>query len=247
MQEIIQRRESDIAKGFQERAKPLKEYEAIQEVLAPFAANYRTQGYNDVDAIRMWGTVAGELRRDPAGAIRSLIQAHGLTPEHILGRAPDSQSSQNSGYADLPPDHPIMQRLARMEQRDQSREQATETQHATTIASNIDKFAADPNHPHFNAVRVHMGALMQAGVAADMESAYEQAVHANPETRGKVQEAARVVAEAKRIADAKVAAEKARKASVGVRGSPPMSNGAVGQSGSRTVRQELEAAMVALS
>ena len=88
-QEAILRRERDVERSFQERARPLKEYEAIQEVLAPFAANYRVQGYTDVDAVRMWATVAGELRRDPQNAIRELAKSHGLSLEQIFGRVAD--------------------------------------------------------------------------------------------------------------------------------------------------------------
>jgi hypothetical protein len=47
------------------------------------------------------------------------------------------------------------------------------------INSQLTAFAKD--HPHFEAVKVKMGQLMQAGLASDLESAYQQAIAITPE------------------------------------------------------------------
>ncbi len=69
------------------------------------------------------------------------------------------------------------------------------------LNSQIDAFKADPSHKHFDTVRGYMGALIQAGHAPDLQSAYEQAVWANPVTRAEAlaiqQEAARTEADQK--------------------------------------------------
>ena len=40
-----------------------------------------------------------------------------------------------------------------------------------------------PLYPHFDAVKVQMGALMQSGAADDLKSAYEQAIWTQPALR----------------------------------------------------------------
>ena len=54
------------------------------------------------------------------------------------------------------------------------------------LESVIIKFAGDPLHNHFESVKGHMSALLQAGQADDLASAYEQAIYANPTTRALV-------------------------------------------------------------
>lgn len=237
---ILERRESDYTRGLQDRAKPIREYEAIQEALAPFATQYRVQGFSDVDAVRMWATTAGELRRDPVTAIRGLMESFGVTPEHILGRAQSPTDQQPVA------DPALHNRLARIEQSLEQRERAAEQREQLALADRIEKFGADPKHPHFEAVRKHMGALMAQGIVSDMEVAYEMAVHANPETRAKVREAERAAEAAKAAQDAKAKAEAARKAATRTGGAPPLSNGAMARAGNGTVEEDIQAAIEAL-
>jgi len=236
-QDAVLRREREVERGFQERAKPLKEYDAIQEVLAPFAANYRVQGYTDVDAVRMWATVATELRKDPANAIRELTKSHGLTPEQIFGfEGPVGQTQ--------PQEHALAREVAEVKRALAQRQEQDNANAAASTVNSIERFAADPAHPHFEAVRVEMGALMAAGIVADMQSAYDRAVYANPDVRTKVVAAERAEAESKRVEDAKKAADAARRASVSVRGAPPVGNGG-SVSGIGSLRDDIAAAYAA--
>lgn len=237
-QEAIRRRETDVERAFQERAPKLKEFEAIQEVLAPFAARYRTQGFTDVDAVRMWGTIAGELVRNPAATIAELMRQHGVTPEQITGQRPNPKNQP------APLDPTVAELKARLERFEQSQiEQAQQS-----IASRIEKFASDPKYPHFSDVRVQMGKLMAAGVVedGDFEGAYDAAIRIVPSVREKVEAAENAAAEEKRIAAAKANAEKARKAPTVVRGAPPLSNGTTIPMGNGSVRDDINAAIAAL-
>lgn len=238
-QEAILRRERDVERSFQERAKPLKDYEAIQEVLAPFAANYRVQGYTDVDAVRMWATVATELRRDPANAIRQLIQSHNLSPEQIFGRPVDSQQ-HTAGPVDSALAREVADLKRLVAERDQ-REQQTEQQR---ILGRIDAFAKDPANKYFEDVRLEMGALMQVRPDMTMEEAYKRAIRANDDVWAKVQAEESAAKAAKQQVEAKAKAEAARRAGVSVRGAPPVGSGGAAH-GNRTLRQEIEAAMAA--
>ena len=238
-QDIIRRREDQVAQAFQERAQPLKEYEAIRQVLEPFAVNYRVQGYTDVDAVRMWATVANELRRNAPNAIRELIKSHGLTPEQILGRTADPQPYQQPAPNDV-----AMQRLDRIEQHFAQEAQRREQAEQQRIVSRIETFAADPANKHFETVRKYMGALITAEPTLSMEDAYSSAIRAHPDVWKVVLAEENAAAEAKRQAEAKKTAEAARRAGVGLRGAPPVGAGG-SAAGERSIRQEIEAAMAA--
>jgi hypothetical protein len=106
--------------------------------------------------------------------------------------------------------------LRQIEQRFQTQEQQREQQ---ALNSQLAEFAADPNHSHFEAVRGYMGALIQAGHAPDLKSAYEQAVWANPATRASV--LAQQQAAQRAEADQKAKAAK-KAASVNVRAKPSL-------------------------
>ena len=84
-----------------------------------------------------------------------------------------------------------------------------------------------------------MGALMQAGVAKDMETAYEMACRAHPEVWKAIQTAeAETKAKAEQDARAKAAAAAKAKA-VSVRGSVPVPGA---PKGPQTIKGMLEAA-----
>lgn len=104
----------------------------------------------------------------------------------------------------------------------------------------------NPLRPHFNDVRQEMGRLISAGLAADLDSAYQKAIRTNDAVWAKVQgdeSAKRAKAEAERVAKEREAASKAareaqRAGNVNVRAS-----GAVSGSPTRpaTMRETMEA------
>jgi len=82
----------------------------------------------------------------------------------------------------------MQQRLQQLEGQLQNQSLMGQKQQEESLNSDIQKFASDPSHSHFEAVRADMAALIQAGRAADLQSAYEQAVWANPVTRASMLE-----------------------------------------------------------
>src|SRR5450830_1546119 len=91
----------------------------------------------------------------------------------------------------------------------QNYQQTAQQQAESALNSEIEAFAADPSHSHFDAVKGHMSALLQAGQAQSLADAYEQAIYANPTTRAAVlqqQEAAKREEAAKKAQAAKAAA-----------------------------------------
>jgi hypothetical protein len=114
----------------------------------------------------------------------------------------------------------VLQKLQALEGTISTQQQQAEHAERARLDSSIAAFAADPKHSHFPTVRQAMGALMQAGIANDMATAYEMACRAHPDIYAKTTKA-EAEAQAKAAASARAqAAAQAKAKAVSVRGSP---------------------------
>lgn len=62
---------------------------------------------------------------------------------------------------------------------------AQRNQQNDAISREIEAFAADPTHPHFNELADDISKIFGAGLATTLQEAYDKAVYANPATRQK--------------------------------------------------------------
>ena len=105
----------------------------------------------------------------------------------------------------------LQQQLATFTQQQQLSAQQQAAQQAQAFS---EAKAADgtPLRPHFAAVRQEMARLIGAGVAQDLETAYERAIWSNPQIRQQLVEAERKAVAEKAEADRKAAVAKAKAA-----------------------------------
>jgi hypothetical protein len=87
-----------------------------------------------------------------------------------------------------------------------------------------------------------MGKLMNAGFAADLESAYEKAIALNPQLSAQIAAEKQQQVEAQRLQEAQEKAAKARSAAVSVTGAP--SGVASSTIPAESIRGELERAWI---
>lgn len=113
-----------------------------------------------------------------------------------------------------------------------------ESERQSSILSEIEQFKA--NHPHFEAVRVTMGRLLDTGEAKDLEDAYDKAVWANPELRAQLLKEQQEKAEKDRAEKAKAEAARAKAASVSIAGAPGNAGNGAGKAPASSIRAELE-------
>lgn len=106
----------------------------------------------------------------------------------------------------------------------------------------IDAFAADPEHEHFETVKAEMASFLKSGIAQDLQDAYERAVYANPQTRSTLLEQQNVQVQEKRVAEQKARADAARKAGSSIKGSPGMAASKNGKIEHKDLRSTIEAA-----
>jgi hypothetical protein len=103
---------------------------------------------------------------------------------------------------------------------EQVREITLRTQEEQRMASEVGTFFQDPQYPFAENVRSAMSVLIKAGEADTLQEAYERAVWANPETRSLLIKQQREEEEARRAAEAREAASRARQAGKSISGSP---------------------------
>lgn len=149
-----------------------------------------------IDANRAeWVNAAGSV----ASAIGQLAQFHKMylteparLIQHIARSAgidlrafgqPQSQQAQPQQPQDI---GKMLEQL--VEQRFQPIVAAAEQRETQQIVQSVEGFRADPKHPYFEDVRMHMGHLIRSGAAKDLEDAYDQATWANKAIREKLQQ-----------------------------------------------------------
>lgn len=201
LQESFLRREGDWQKADSERANKLKGYEPIEAALAPMRQTLQLNGVDDATYVKQLVSADQFLRNDPQGALKWLAQQYG---------ADLSQLNTEGQYQD-PSLAPLVGEVTQLKTQLSEFQAAQKADADARVDAELTTFAAE--HPHFETVRQQMGALMQAGSAADMKTAYDMAVWANPVTRAQIQAETSAAAEAARKAEAdKKAAEAVRTA-----------------------------------
>jgi predicted metal-dependent HD superfamily phosphohydrolase len=235
---IAVKREGEVAKGFEEYRGKVKQYEAIEQVLAPVRAVFQQQGISDdATAIRnVMSWVSGfENPATRVRALQDLVDRYRIDLSTLVPSSqPAAPSTAPDGYSQSPPvDY-------RAEISTLVQQQLAEQSTAQAIAA----FAKD--HPHFHKVSRLMGSIMQAGNANDLATAYQQAIEIHPEVSGvvKAERAAKEAEErAKADAEAKAAAsEKARKAAaaaVSPSSRPPAGGSVPLQQGKKGIRDSI--------
>lgn len=176
----LEKRESEISNGFKTYSEKAKQYDALDQVLAPSRSVYQQHGLkSDAEAVSRLFEWEAAVRHNPAHALTQLARQYGVDLSQL------AQGNSQAPQGQEIPEHlrPVLDQFGQMSQTVASMQ--TEIQNARTekIASELSTFAKDK--PHFEKVRVRMGQMMAAGIvpATDLNTAYEQAVWADPDLR----------------------------------------------------------------
>jgi len=176
VQEYIEMREKQAADGMN-GFKEAREYSnAIQQTIAPFREMLQTHGVNEVEAI---GNLFQWNQALQSGTLEQRQQAL-IALGNDLGLIPREGQPQVD-----PRTQELQQRLDRIERQEKQREQYTYRQNYQKVAAEVEAFAADPAHEHFEDVADDVILLLKTGI--DLKDAYDKAVWANPITRAKEQ------------------------------------------------------------
>src|SRR5262245_54362740 len=230
IQDHILKRESDVARGFEEKAERLKPYEDLDRIFQPHRQRWQLNGWSDAQAVQQLLAAQDYLERDPAGAIRWLAQSYGLTPEQLAQNTAASEDNLDPLAQYLAP---VFQELAQVKATLTAREHAERVREHASVRDEIESFKQD--HPHFVAARPTIATLLSTGHAQNLQDAYDKAIWLDPDIRRQIlddqarEQAGRAAQDSAR----------ARRAASSVTGAPtgPASGGP-----RATLREELEAA-----
>lgn len=190
----------------------------VKDVLERHKPLYAARGISADQAVNALFEAQRMLETRPEESIQVLARQYGVDLSKFA--PPQQQAAQPPGDPNLAA---LVQKVQQLEGALTAREQAAEQAERVRIETSIQQFAADPKHSHFPTVRQAMGALMQAGIANDMPTAYEMACRAHPDVYAAIQKAE---TEARTKADTSArtqAAAQAKAKAVSVRGSPAVS------------------------
>lgn len=222
-QDAILRRESDVAKGFQQRAEEVKAFEPLRHAIAPHADRLTKTGRNPAEVIGQLLDVHAGLETSPYEVFPIIARMYGIDLSRIVPNAGASNGQVDE--AGNPVISHLMQTTQQLQQRLRQMESfQTEQQRAQTAALEkraADEFAsftakASTDYPHFETVRQDMARLIQGGVVETLADAYQHAIWARSDIRERILEDQRKADEAKRAEEQRkaVAAAKARAGSV---------------------------------
>lgn len=209
-QEFLLRRHRDMEADYTRKSQEVAE---VRKALEPIKQSLELNGMSEGDYITRLRAADQYLSNSPQEAIQWLANSYGVD----LSQFGQSQESEDDEFKD-----PYVQQLERkvqeLEGKFQSREQQEQQASQQQLQQQVNEFAnatdeqGSPKHPHFEAVKTHMGALMQSGAAGTLEEAYDQAVWARPDLREQLLESQKREAAQQEEQRRKEKAQKAKKA-----------------------------------
>lgn len=246
IQAEVAKRESEVEKGFTKLDEERNVGKSFKEVVAPYMPMIQSENSTPIVAVQSLLNTAYKLRNSSPQEKGKLIMD--LAKQF---NADLSQVSQNQPQTD-PQLQAIQSELAQLKAARQQEMTLREQQEQAVHKREIDAFASNPENVHYETVKAHMASLLKSGLTTGnspqehLKDAYNQAVWARPDIRSTLLEQQVAEKEAKRVAEAKEKADKARKASVSVSGSPGATAPSKANHEDRSLREELEANFAAL-
>ncbi len=233
-QELI-KREKDVETGFTKVDEERHLGRQMKDIINPYMPVIQSMGYSAPNVVQSLLNSAYILKtgtpEQKLQHLQQIAESYGINPAEL--------TKQNSQPSIDPTVAALMREMAQLKGERQQELTTKQQQEKEVVNQTIREFAADTEaHPHFEAVRQRMAALLNANQAQNLQDAYEQAIYADPNIRSTLIESHYADNEAKQIADKKAKAEQARKAGSSIKGGPgvAVSNG---KPQTRSLREEL--------
>ena len=219
--------EGDYTRKSQDNASIIRQYESIQDALAPFESEFSRAGLDNAGAVRQLAHWHTALKTSPQEAIQELARTYGVDLQQPEIEDDFTDPAMRNIQTQL---NSLQGNLTRQEQAAQQRE------HKNLLAS-IQTFEAETDatgsllHPHFKTLEDDITRLFQARIATDLEDGYTKALAMRPDLAAAVKPASITP----KVDEAK-AVSKAKKAATGIK-----SSGAVGkrERGELTLQEEI--------
>ena len=182
LKEREKQRNDGLTSKMQEADKIRKQYERyapVSSLFDPIRDQLALQGITEEQYMRNLLNAHVAINRDPRAALRQLAKQYGIDPAEFAAHV---------SHAD-PELENLKSRLAAQEQRWNMAQNQSVQAVNNQVTQTIQAFQEEKDatgilkHPHFEKVRVAMGALLSSKQANDMQDAYDRAVMVDPEIR----------------------------------------------------------------
>jgi hypothetical protein len=221
----ILKREQDMFNGLEAYKGRAEVGDRYEGVIAEFKPILESEG---IDPVEMFGNFAANhylLSRGTAEQkltiATNLLNHYGIHPNLVA-----------ENMANTPAVNPEVEALkAKIAELETGVKSITNREHEQvrqSFAQQVNNFAADPAHPHFEEVSEDIAIFLKSGVCKTLAEAYDKAVYANPVTRQK--EIERITSETVTSAQAQAQTRedtKARRNASNVTAIPKSANGTV--------------------
>jgi len=217
---VTNTREKDYLNGLEQYKQGHQAYTQFHEVLQPYMPRITALGMHPAEAVRAlmnadWALSQGTPEQK-AAMLGQICQNYGIDPRTIAGAAPDPNAQQPTAV-----ELELRKKFDGLHSNLNQFIQSQVSEKRSVIDKEVATFAADPAHPHFDAVADHIVRLLNADKNLSLQDAYDQAVWANPTTRAKAIEALNKETSEKARKEREAAAAAAQKARLAnVRGKP---------------------------
>jgi hypothetical protein len=216
MKKVSHKREQDMLKGVDQLKRQIQSVEPITKAAEPYRAFLNSKGVSLDGLVSSSLNFAYSLATGSAeqkqGIILSLAKQYGVDLSNIPKPDPNTQQYQQHIA-------PVLNEVQQLKQELFQRKQAEQQQHTAQAQTAIEKFATEtdesgqPKHPFLDRVQEDMAVLLESGRATTLQDAYDKAVWSNPDTRQLMQQKQLAAETAKRQAEAKERAAKAKRSS----------------------------------
>jgi len=172
----INQRESEFAKGVSTYRQEYENARPVMEAIAPHMPLLQQHGIDPGQQVARYMQVHRVLAmgspQEKLGLFAQMAKDYSIPLEQMFVRAPDGQVYINNqlSYTPPAPQAPDMDRLI------ETKLIEKEAQQAARQFTEAKDGTGNPAHPHFEAVRETMSQLLAAGIAQDLQSAYDAAL-----------------------------------------------------------------------
>jgi len=217
------RREADYHKGLEGYKTHAQRAREFEQALQPYQQTIQQMGLDGPTAAARMLQVEHTLRyADPAtkaAMLNKIAQDYGI----------DMGVAQNMPQQD-PQTQYLMQQLNELRQTQQMWQNTIQQQEREKANYELTNFSSNGDKTHFEAVRNDMADLLETGKAQSLEQAYEMAIWMRPDVRQTLIEQQRI--EAQKKFEEQQRTQRAKTASISVKGSSPSSGGSQPSGGS---------------
>ena len=195
----ITQREGEFASGVSTYRQEADSAKELRQAIEPFMPQLQQYGVKPTEWIQNLGRAHQALALGTPEQKVQMFQQ--LAREYGIQFDGMGQAQQVDPQLQM-----LTQQVRQLQSGWQSFQTQAQQQEEARLKDHIQQFQEDGSHPHFETVREQMAQLLGAGLAPDLQTAYDMAVWSSPETRalelqrqqqGSTQQAAQAAAKAK--------------------------------------------------